>query len=212
MSGGVPGGVSARPLANGQAPLSNPDLLSANTTIIQSGGGAFARLINALQLLDQSSQVIELATNLATLQADITTLQGQVTALQTQVATLQTQTTNATNWINDTTAEISTGFTWLDGRTLYKRCNTFTMTNVTNGVATFAHNITQLAYIAEAQAVMQTQNGNYFPQSWVNPAANPPTDGTGFYLDTTNMYVANDGQIRTNYLIVLRLWYTALNR
>ena len=55
---GVVGGVSSRPLASGQAQLLNPDILSASTAIQQAGGGAFARLINALQLLDQSGNVI----------------------------------------------------------------------------------------------------------------------------------------------------------
>ena len=202
---GVVGGVSSRPLSTGQAQLLNPDILSASTAIQQAGGGAFARLINALQLLDQSGNVIALASNLATLTTDITTMQAQI-------ATLQTQMTGVRAWINDTLVETATGFTWLDGRQVYKKCVTYTVPNVTNTVVSTPHGIAALAYFVNAEAILQQQSANFFPLTWVNVSANPPTDGTSFYMDTTNIYVALGPQVRSNYLIAFTFWYTATNR
>jgi peptidoglycan hydrolase CwlO-like protein len=89
----VAGGVSPRTLAAGQAPVVNTDLLSAATTLQQSGGGAFTKLIDALQSLDQALNIVSLQTAASGQAADIATLQGQVTTLQGQVTTLQGQVT-----------------------------------------------------------------------------------------------------------------------
>ena len=95
---GVVGGVSPRTLANGQAPVLNPDLLSASTTLQQSGGGGFARLVDALQSLDQSANVVALlgsittqAGEIATLQGQVTTIQGQITSINGQIGVINTQ-------------------------------------------------------------------------------------------------------------------------
>ena len=213
----VAGGVSARPLANGQAPLSNPDLLSANTAIIQSGGGAFARLINALQLLDQSGQVIELATNLATLQADITTLQGQVATLQGQVTTLQQQATVFQQFqasFNYLQLEVSTGMIFLDQRVIYRRSFVISgATNVANSMVTYPHTIPAINYIVNCEAVAEINSGPAFPVTYLNTSVNPiPPDGISISVDTTNIYVYNGNIVRSNYLTLVTLWYTATNR
>ena len=88
---GVIGGVSPRALAQGQAPVLNPDLLSASTTLQQSGGGGFARLVDALQSLDQSANVVALLNSITTQASEITTLQGQVSTLQSQVTSITGQ-------------------------------------------------------------------------------------------------------------------------
>jgi len=101
---GVAGGVSSRKLEAGQSPIQYPDLLSASTTLVQSGSG-YLRLVNALQTLDQAANVLTLdglitsqASAIATLQSQmaqtitaVQTLQTQVFTLQSQVAALQAQ-------------------------------------------------------------------------------------------------------------------------
>ena len=88
---GVVGGVSPRTLAQGQAPVLNPDLLSASTTLQQSGGGGFARLVDALQSLDQSANIVALLGSITTQAGEIATLQGQVATLQSQVTSINGQ-------------------------------------------------------------------------------------------------------------------------
>jgi len=88
---GVIGGVSPRTLANGQAPVLNPDLLSAATTLQQSGGGGYQRLVDALQSLDQAQNIVALLGGITTLTGDVTTLQGQVSTLQSQVTSINGQ-------------------------------------------------------------------------------------------------------------------------
>lgn len=105
---GVVGGVSARALEPGQAPLQYPDLLSAATTLVQSGGGAYARLINALQSLDQGANILQLLNSLVAQGGDITTLQGQVATLQGQVATLNGQVTTLQGQVTTLQGQMAT--------------------------------------------------------------------------------------------------------
>lgn len=107
MSDGVVGGVSSRPLANGQAQLQYPDLLSASTAIIQAGGGGFARLKDALQLLDQSGNVLSIANSVTVLQGQVATLQGEVATIQGQIATLQGQVTTINGEITTINATLT---------------------------------------------------------------------------------------------------------
>jgi hypothetical protein len=87
----VVGGVSPRSLAAGQAPVVNPDLLSSATTLQQSGGGGFTKLVDALQSLDQALNIATLQAAAAGQTADIATLQAQVATLQSQVTSINGQ-------------------------------------------------------------------------------------------------------------------------
>ena len=207
---GVVGGVSPRPSGQGQAPLQYPDLLSASTTIVQSGGGGFARLINALQLLDQSGNLVSIASQLATLQADITTIQGQITTLQQQ-AQLFTAFQASFNYLQ---TEVSTGMIFLDQRTIYRRSFVISgATNVANSMVTYPHTIPAINYIVECQAVAEINSGPAFPITYLNTSLNPiPPDGISISVDPTNIYIYNGNIIRTNYLCLVTLWYTPTNR
>ena len=87
----VAGGVSPRTLAAGQAPVANPDLLSSATTLQQSGGGGFTKLVDAFQTLDQALNIVTLQAASAGQAADIATLQSQVATLQSQVTSINGQ-------------------------------------------------------------------------------------------------------------------------
>jgi chaperonin cofactor prefoldin len=87
---GVAGGVSPRATANGQALVVNQDLLSASTTLQQSGSG-YQRLVDALQSLDQGANIIALLNSITAQAAEIQTLQGQVSTLQAQVTSINGQ-------------------------------------------------------------------------------------------------------------------------
>jgi prefoldin subunit 5 len=88
---GVAGGVSPRSLANGQAPVVNPELLSASTALQQSGGGGYARLKDALQALDQGQNVATLASQTESNTSDIATIQGQITSINAQITSINGQ-------------------------------------------------------------------------------------------------------------------------
>lgn len=119
---GVVGGVSPRTLDQGQSPSQYRDLLSASTTLLQSGGGGFARLINALQALDQTfnlsslenaitelqQQVAGIAAQIGTINGQISTLQGQVDTNTSNIATLQGQVATNTSNIATNTSNIAT--------------------------------------------------------------------------------------------------------
>ena len=99
MPGNVAGGVSPRKLAAGQVPNQVDDILSSSTTLLQSGGGAYTRMVDALQSLDQTENIVFLAGNNANLQQQITTLQGDVTTLQSQMTAVQNELSNQSGQI-----------------------------------------------------------------------------------------------------------------
>ena len=88
---GVAGGVSPRSLEAGQAPVVDRNLLSASTALQQSGGGAYQKLVDALQSLNQVENILSLSGNIAGITTEITTLQGQVATLQSQVTSINGQ-------------------------------------------------------------------------------------------------------------------------
>jgi TolA-binding protein len=96
---GVVGGVRPRPQGNGQVPVLDTELLTASTTLLQSGSG-YSRLVDALQALNQDANIVSLLQAIQSQASAITTLQSQmaqtisaVQTLQQQVFTLQNQVT-----------------------------------------------------------------------------------------------------------------------
>lgn len=111
---GVAGGVSAAPgLEAGQARVTNPDLLSASTTLQQAGGGGYARLVDALQSLDQAQNVLALvaqsaqdAADIAVLKGQVTTINGQIAAINGQIGTINTRLDQLANAILGLTSQL----------------------------------------------------------------------------------------------------------
>ena len=221
---GVVGGVSPQPLAAGQAQQKYNDLLSASTTLLQSGGGGFARLINALQSLDQSANIFTLAiqaanfqTEIATLQGQVATLQGQVATLQGQVSTLQAQVQTLTQFqasFNYLQAEVSTGTIFLDQRTIYRRSIVINNAVTTpNNNFIFPHGILNISYIVNIQAMASQPASPQYPLTFLNMAT-APTFGTGLsiWADPTNIVVSVGTTGLTGYQVIATLFYTATDR
>jgi hypothetical protein len=103
---GVAGGVRPRAKANGQQPVVDPDLLSASTTLQQSGGGGYARLIDALQSLDQIQNILTLAQQAANVASEIATLQSQVTSINGQIGVINTQIGQLQNAVVSLTSQL----------------------------------------------------------------------------------------------------------
>lgn len=207
-------------------------LLPANVTLLQPGSRGY-RLSDALTVAAMTQQVsnvtlqgqvTENAANITALQGYVTalqgqvqTLQGQVTTLQGQVSTLQTQVANLIAFMNSfnyVQLEVSTGRTFLDNRNIYVR--SFVITGATNTalqVFTYAHGVPNINYIAEVQAMASQQGGQQLPITFVNLASAPNiTVGLGAWADTTNIYISTGNAVFTNYLVLVRLYYTATDR
>lgn len=217
MPDGVVGGISAQPLAAGQAPNKTPDLLSASTTLLQSGGGGYARLINALQSLDQAQNIFTLASQAANFATDIATLQSQVATLQSQVATLQAQAAAFTAFMasfNYQQLEVSTGTYFLDGRIIYRRTfviNNALATPLTNFV--FPHGVAAINYIVAVQAMAAQAGGAQYPITFLNLASAPSiTTGISVWCDVTNIVVSVGTTAFAGFQVLCTLWYTATNR
>lgn len=221
---GVVGGVNARTLTAGGVPNPNPDLLSASTTLLQSGGGAYVRLVNALQGLDQSANIITLAnqavnfgSDIATLQGQVATLQGQVATLQGQVSTLQAQVQTLQQFqasFNYLQAEVSTGTIFLDQRTIYRRSIVINNAVTTpNNNFIFPHGILNISYIVNIQAMASQPASPQYPLTFLNMAT-APTFGTGLsiWADPTNIVVSVGTTGLTGYQVIATLFYTATDR
>ena len=221
---GVVGGVNARTLAAGGVPNPNPDLLSASTTLLQSGGGAYARLVNALQGLDQSANIITLANQAVNFGSDIATLQGQVATLQGQVATLQGQVTALQGQVTALTAfqasfnylqaEVSTGTIFLDQRTIYRR--SFVINGALNTaltVFTYPHGVAAINYIVNIQAMAGAATALQYPLTFLNVATAPSvTAGVSIWADATNIYISVGNTTFAGIQVLATMWYTATNR
>lgn len=207
---GVVGGVSARQLDAGQAPVQYPDQISAHTAVLQTGGGAYARISNALQSLDQSFNVATLAAAIGTNGSDITTLQNQVATLQGQVQALQL----FMNSFNYMQFEVSTGTLFLDQRTIYKRSfviNGALNTALNNFV--FPHGVVNINYIVNVQAMASQAGGVQYPITFLNMATAPSmSTGISVWSDVTNIIVSVGSTSFPGVQVLVTLWYTATDR
>lgn len=189
-------------------------LIPANVTLLQPGTLAF-RLSDALQMVNPNQGFLAIGQQITALQAQVATLQSAVTTLQSQMATVQGQITalqafmNSNNWVQ---AEVATGLTFLDGRNLYTR--SFVISGAlaaTNNTYTYAHGVPNINYIAQVIAVAGINSGFGAPIFYGNTSA-PLSDAIGIWADTVNIYVSNGTTIRTSYLVLVKLYYTATDR
>lgn len=189
-------------------------LIPANSTLLQPGSGQYFRLGDALSVLNIGPQV---GGQITDLQQQVTTLQGQVSTLQSQMATAQAQIAvlqgfmNSFNWVQ---LEVNTGLTFLDGRTLYTR--SFVISGaLANALTTFtyAHGITNINYVASAQAIAGQNSGQNLPITWINAQQVPSVqDAISMMVDTVNIYIFNGSVLRTSMLVLVKLYYTCTDR
>ena len=130
---------------------------------------------------------------------------------------MQTQVQNLIlfqNSFNRVQAEVATGLTYLDNRAIYTRAFVISgALNTANNMFTFAHGIAALNYVADCIAMGSINTGPNFPITYFNSTVNPiPPDGISISVDTTNIYIYNGAIIRSNYLTLVKLYYTATNR
>lgn len=215
-----------------------PPLISAGETLLQPGT-PFYRITDALGSANLTAQQVAqlqieqanlagyveaLQTQMAAANANIATLQGQVSTLQDQVSTLQTQMTtvqaqiavlqsfmNSNNWVQ---SEVNTGLTFLDGRTLYTR--SFVISGaLASALSTFtyAHGIANINYVAQGIAIAGQSVGQNLPITFINAQQIPNVqDAISFFVDTVNIYIFNGNVLRTNMLVLVKLYYTCTDR
>lgn len=200
----------------------NRDQIQAGVTMLQPSAIAF-RLSDALQKAtyttsSNAGDIAQIEADIATLQGQVQSLSTQMTTLQGQIGTLQGQMTvvqgfmNSFNWVQ---AEVSTGLIFLDQRTLYTR--SFVISAALNtgfNVFVYPHGITAINYVAQAIGVAGINSSQTFPITYVNMTTAPTNiqDGISFYVDPTNIYVLNGAVIRTNFLVLVKLYYTCTDR
>jgi hypothetical protein len=203
VAGGTPVAASAQDLQRNQ--------LLSGVTLLQPSAPAF-RLSDALAKLDPSTLVQEIEVlqgQVAALQEQVTTLEGQVATLQGQVTPLQAF-MNSFNWVQ---AEVATGTYFLDSRLLYTRSFAISSAlNTANNVYTLLHGIEQINYVAQGIGMAALGGSIFFPLTYGNVSQSPMTDGVSFWADVNYLYIANGNQVRTNYLVLIKLYYTCTNR
>lgn len=205
---------------------------------MQAGGGGYARLINALQSLDQAQNIFTLvgqaanfASEIAALQTQvaaqggyITALQGQVQTLQGQVSTLQGQVTTLQgqvallqgfmNSFNYLQLEVSTGTYFLDQRTIYRRSfviNGALNTALTN--FTYPHGVANINYIVNIQAMAGAATSTQYPITFINmPQAPSLGIGLSCWANATNIYISVGTQAFSGIQVLATMWYTATDR
>lgn len=154
------------------ATISNPTLTVDTVSEFTSANGV---TIDGLNIKDS-----KLNTNNSVVTANITN--SAVTAVKTSFGG------------NYTTSEVDTGFTWVDGKTIYKKTINFgALPNATS--KTVAHSITNLDFILSFDA-MSESGTTWFPIPFVSTAA--LSSGIAISFDATNVTIA-PGSDRTAF-------------
>lgn len=105
---------------------------------------------------------------------------------------------------NYSTSEQDTGFTWIDGKKIYKKTIDFgALPNATT--KSVAHGITNLAGVIKIEGVCSAGNSWTTVPLMFNSAS--ATFNTDFYVDETNLN-ASSGQNVSNRTAYITLYYT----
>lgn len=109
-----------------------------------------------------------------------------------------------TNFAGDySTSEVSTGFTWTDGKTIYKKTVSIGALPNTTTKST-AHGITNLSYVILVQGMASTST-NFFPLPYLSTSS--LTFGIGVSVQGSNI-VTETGADRSGYTGYVTLFYT----
>lgn len=100
------------------------------------------------------------------------------------------------------TAEVSTGATWIDGRTIYKK--TVQLTNIGSSTSiSKAHNISDIATVINFEGFYSPSSGN-----WMSLLAGSTNTEMSLWVDTTNIHLDFSTSWGTNYTGYVTIYYT----
>ena len=107
---------------------------------------------------------------------------------------------------NYSTSEVNTGFTWIDGKPIYKKTVNFgALPNATS--KTVAHGISSLNWVINVESVGKRSDGVFCPTPLVPPGGSA-LDRYGFFeLDATNI-VFYTGYNYSSTSAYVTIWYT----
>ena len=106
------------------------------------------------------------------------------------------------------TRERLTAFTWIDGRPIYTKTITGTITTAP-GTTTVSHGITGLRTLVKLSGTAQDATPlavNGLPLPYVQPAT--PNDGIGVGVTPTNLNIITNSATWLNYLFAVTIEYT----
>lgn len=138
--------------------------------------------------------------------------EDQKEQFQFQLQTQHIQVANSVNAnIDDEsffTRERQTSFTWLDGRAIYTKTLTGTIT-IAPGDTPVAHGIARINTLVRLYGTAQdgTPLSTFgLPLPYNDPAT--PADGLGLFLDPTNVYIRAGSATWLNYIFHVTIEYT----
>jgi hypothetical protein len=101
------------------------------------------------------------------------------------------------------TSEVDTGFTWVDGKTIYKKSINFgTLPNATT--KSVAHSIGSIDNVVKMVAIAKDASSNFLPLPFGHPT---DASNISFSLEGANL-VINAGSNRTAFSAYATVWYT----
>lgn len=128
---------------------------------------------------------------------------------------LQTQHIQVANSVNTTiddesfwTRERQTAFTWIDGKAIYTKTLTGTI-SVAPGLNPVAHGIPSISTLVRLYGTVQNANPLStfgFPLPYLDP--NALANGIGLFIDITNAYVNTGNASWLNYIFHVTIEYT----
>lgn len=98
--------------------------------------------------------------------------------------------------------EISTGTTWVDGKTIYKKTIQFTNIGSSTSISK-AHNISDIATVINFEGFYSPSSGN-----WMSLLAGSANTEMALWADTTNIHLDFSTSWGTNYTGYVTIYYT----
>lgn len=117
---------------------------------------------------------------------------------------------SALNFGNYSTLEADTGFTWVDGKTIYKK--TINFGSLPNSAAkTKAHGITNLSQVIKMETIVMNNNGAFHMVDGVyGPASTNEIYENAFLASDGNLTISTSTD-RTSFYAYITLYYTKTN-
>lgn len=114
------------------------------------------------------------------------------------------------NFGNYSTSEVSTGFTWVDGKTIYKKTINFgSLPDST--VKTQAHGITNLSQVIKMETIIMNNNGAFHMVDGVYGAASTNEIYENAFLASDGNLTISTSTDRTSFYAYITLYYTKTN-
>lgn len=189
--------VSGTPSATPVEPTDNM-IRTAITADGASGTTAYYAVLATVTVPTGTTDLIQgyITQGVQSTTANINIADGSITANKLDFTTLSG---------NYSTSEINTGFTWVDGKTIYKKTINFgTLPDTTT--KTMPHGITNLGTLISVEGAAKSTGGSPYFQLPINF---PGTEATSIraFVDSTDVRVGT-GMDRTDYTAYVTLYYT----